>query len=351
MKELTAAQVAEMVNGEVLGNPERIVNKVASLKEADEFSCGFVGNKKYEHQLTDTKAAVVLVCKDLVNAPLNGRTHILCDSCDISFSKIIEYFAPEAVVYPVGIHPTASVHPTAKLGENVSIGPCAVIEEGVEIGDNTIICGGCYIGHFTTVGKDCKFLANTTVSFRCKIGNKVILNSGCVIGCDGFGFLPTKTGLVKVPQTGIVQIDDDVEIGANTTVDRARFGKTWIKTNVKVDNLVMVAHNVVVGESSILIAQCGIAGSAEIGKGVILAAKSGVNGHITVGDGTQLAGTSSLAKSCAPGSILLGTPAESQRDFMGRVTLPKKVDKLKTQLSSLEAKIAELEAKLAELSK
>ncbi len=351
MKQLSAAQIAEMVNGQILGNPERIVTKVASLKEADPQSCGFVGNKKYEHQLTDTTCGVILICKDLVNAPLNDRTFIVCDNCDLAFSKIIAFFAPPAPVFPVGVHPSAVVDPSVKLGKNVSIGPCAVIEPDAVIGDNTVIGAGCYVGHQTIIGNDCKLLANSTVSFRCKLGNHVILNSGTVIGCDGFGFLPTATGLVKVPQTGMVQIDDDVEIGANTTIDRARFGKTWIKANVKVDNLVMIAHNVVVGESSILVAQCGIAGSAELGKGVILAAKSGINGHITIGDGTQVAGTSSVAKSCPANSVMLGTPAEPQRDFMTRLTLPKKVEKMKTQIADLEAKIAALEAKLAELVK
>lgn len=345
MKEISAAELAKIVKGEIIGDGNRTVCRAAALKDADEKSVSFVAKSKYEHLLESTKAGIVLVCKDLANAPLNGRTFIVCEDCDYAFTQAAGCFAPPPIVFEPGIHPSAVVHPTAKIGKNVYIGPCAVIEEGVEIGDGTVIGAGCYIGHFTTVGRDCKFLANVTVSFRCRIGNKVILNSGVVIGCDGFGFLPTPQGLVKVPQTGIVQIDDDVEIGANTTVDRARFGKTWIKSNVKVDNLVMIAHNVVIGESSILIAQCGIAGSAEIGRGVILAAKSGVNGHITVGDGVQLAGTSSLAKSAPAGAIMLGTPAETQREFMARHTLPKKVEKLKSQIAELEKRIAELEKK------
>ena len=167
------------------------------------------------------------------------------------------------------------------------------------------------------------------------------LRNGVVIGADGFGFVPGPQGLVKVPQTGVVQIDDDVELGANTTVDRARFGRTWVKSNVKVDDQVMIAHNVVIGESSILVAQCGIAGSAELGRGVILGAKAGVNGHITLGDRVQVAGTSGVVKSLPAGSIALGTPAESQREFMARHTLPSRFDKLKAKV---EALTAELEA-------
>ena len=178
--------------------------------------------------------------------------------------------------------------------------------------------------------------------YRCFIGNRVILHPGVVVGGDGFGFVPGPRGIIKIPQTGIVQIDDDVEIGANTTLDRARFGKTWIKTGVKIDNQVMIAHNVVVGECSLLVAQSGIAGSAELGRGVILAAKSGVNGHITLGDGVQVAGTSGVVKSLPAGAIALGTPAESQREFMTRWTLPKKVEKLSKKIEELENKLKEL---------
>ena len=153
--------------------------------------------------------------------------------------------------------------------------------------------------------------------------------------------------MVKVPQTGIVRIDDDVEIGANTTVDRARFGVTWIKSNVKIDNQVMVAHNVVIGESSILVAQCGVAGSAELGRGVIMGAKSGINGHITIGDGVQVAGTSGVQKSLPAGAIAVGTPAETQREFMTRLTLPKKVERLQGKIDELKAEIAALQAKLS----
>ena len=215
---------------------------------------------------------------------------------------------------------------------------------GAEIGDGTVIGAGCYIGHDVKIGAGSLLYPNVTIMYRCVIGRKAVIHPGVVIGGDGFGFIPTKQGLVKVPQTGIVQIDDDVEIGANTTIDRARFGKTWIKSNVKIDNQVMVAHNVVIGESSILVAQCGIAGSAELGRGVVLAAKSGVNGHITLGDGVQVAGTSGVVKSLPAGAIALGTPAESQREFMARHTLPSRFEKLSAKVEALRKEIAELKA-------
>ena len=341
---LTAAKIAEMVNGKLIGSPDRTISSVSGIRDAQSDQLSFIGNKKYQHQLESTKAGVVLVCPDLADAPAVDRTLIVCDNVDYAFAKVIAVFAEEPPKWPVGVHPSAVVSPDAKLGQGVSINANAVIEAGAEIGDGTVIGAGCYIGHDVKIGAGSLLYPNVTVMYRCVIGRKAVIHPGVVIGGDGFGFIPTKQGLVKVPQTGIVQIDDDVEIGANTTIDRARFGKTWIKSNVKIDNQVMVAHNVVIGESSILVAQCGIAGSAELGRGVVLAAKSGVNGHITLGDGVQVAGTSGVVKSLPAGAIALGTPAESQREFMARHTLPSRFEKRSAKVEALRKEIAELKA-------
>ena len=341
---LTAAKIAEMVNGKLIGSPDRTISSVSGIRDAQSDQLSFIGNKKYQHQLESTKAGVVLVCPDLADAPAVDRTLIVCENVDYAFATVIAIFAEEPPKWPVGVHPSAVVSPEAKLGQGVSINANAVIEAGAEIGDGTVIGAGCYIGHDVKIGAGSLLYPNVTVMYRCVIGRKAVIHPGVVIGGDGFGFIPTKQGLVKVPQTGIVQIDDDVEIGANTTIDRARFGKTWIKSNVKIDNQVMVAHNVVVGESSILVAQCGIAGSAELGRGVVLAAKSGVNGHITLGDGVQVAGTSGVVKSLPAGAIALGTPAESQREFMARHTLPSRFEKLSAKVEALRKEIAELKA-------
>ena len=347
-KEVTARAIAELVKGELIGCPERTVTGVASLKDATEHQVSFVGNKKYEHLLADAQAGVVLVCRDLAGAASDRRTLIVCDNVDLAFSQVILIFAPPAIEWKPGIHPSAVVDPSARLGAGIHVGANAVIEAGAEIGDGTVIGAGCYIGHDVKIGQKCLLYPNVTVMYRCRLGNLVILQPGVVIGGDGFGFVPGPKGLVKVPQTGIVEIGDDVEIGANTTVDRARFGKTWIKSNVKIDNQVMVAHNVVIGESSILVAQSGIAGSAELGRGVILAAKAGVNGHITLGDGVQVAGTSGVVKSLPAGAIAVGTPAESQREFMARHTLPSRFEKLSAKLTKLTAEVEALKKQLAE---
>ncbi|MBE6388727.1 MAG: UDP-3-O-(3-hydroxymyristoyl)glucosamine N-acyltransferase [Lentisphaerae bacterium] len=341
---MTAEKIAEFVKGTVCGDPQRVITGIAGIKEAASEHLSFVGSKKYEDQLNTTAAGIILVCKDLANVSTDGRTLIVCDNVDLAFAKLTAMFAEEPPAFVPGIHPSAVVDSSAVIGQNVSIGANAVVEAGAVIADNAVISALCYIGHDAKIGSNTILYPNVTVMYRCEIGAKCIIHPGVVIGADGFGFIPGPQGLVKVPQTGIVVIGNDVEIGANTTIDRARFGKTVIKDNVKIDDQVMVAHNVAVGESSILVAQCGIAGSAELGRGVILAGKAGVNGHITIGDGCQIAGTSSVAKSLPPGQIVIGTPAESQRDFLGRLALPKKFQKL-------DAKVKELEAKLKELAK
>ena len=346
MKKLTlsAREIAEIVGGELHGSPDRVITSVSGVVDATPEQLSFVGQKRYEKQLETTKAKVLLVCRDLVNAPCDERTLIVCDNVDYAFSQILARFAEEPPAWKIGVHPSAVVDPSAKLGEGVSINANAVIEAGAEIGDGTVIGAGCYIGHDVKIGKKCLIYPNVTIMYRCIVGSLVVIHPGVVIGGDGFGFIPSAKGLVKVPQTGIVRIGDDVEIGANTTIDRARFGETLIKSNVKIDNQVMVAHNVEIGESSILVAQCGIAGSARLGRGVVLAAKSGVNGHITLGDGVKVAGTSGVVKSVPAGQVAMGTPAETQREYMSRYMLPSKFEKLSAKVAALTKELEELKA-------
>ena len=346
MKKLTlnARGIAEITGGEVKGDPERIITSVAGVTDATPEQLSFVGHKRYEKQLDTTRAGILLVCPDLAGAACETRTLIVCKNVDYAFSLVLERFAEEPPKWPVGIHPSAVVSPRATLGAGVSVNACAVIEDGAVIGDGTVIGAGCYIGHDVRIGAKCLLYPNVTVMYRCEIGNLAVIHPGAVIGADGFGFIPTPQGLKKVPQTGIVSIGDDVEIGANTTIDRARFGRTRIGSNVKIDNQVMVAHNVEVGESSILVAQCGIAGSARLGRGVVLAAKAGVNGHITLGDGVQVAGTSGVVKSVPAGQIAMGTPAESQREYMKRYTLPSRFEKLAAKVDALTKELEELKA-------
>ncbi len=338
-KQISIVAIAEAVGGEISGDNNILISGVSSLKEAKKGYISFLGNKKYTSQIKDTAASAVLVDKNFNVVDAAGKTLIICENPNLAFAATIGLFAPPPVEYPPGIQENAVVANSAKIGKGVHVGPCAVIEADAVIGDNTVIGAGCYIGQETTVGCNTLLYPNVTIRERCIIGNKVIIHPGTTIGSDGFGFEAGPDGIIKIPQVGIVQIDDDVEIGANCTIDRARFGRTWLKMGVKLDNQVHVAHNVVVGEFSMLIGQSGIAGSAQIGQGVIVAAKAGINGHITLGDGCRIGGTSGVVRDVPPGATVIGTPAEPQREFMARFILPKTVNKLKEKVKELEKKV------------
>ncbi|MCF6175594.1 MAG: UDP-3-O-(3-hydroxymyristoyl)glucosamine N-acyltransferase [Victivallaceae bacterium] len=344
-KQLTAQQIADLTEGTIKGNSKRIITQVSSLAEATATSVSFIGNSRYLSQLETSKAGVILVKPDLEQEPNENQTFIVCDNIDVAFSKAIMAFAPPPIEYEHGIHPTAYVADSVTIGENVAIGPNATVEADAVIGNNSTICAGAYIGHQAKIGNDCLIYQNVTISFRCVLGNRVIIQPGVVLGGDGYGFAPTPTGIIKLPQVGIVEIQDDVEIGANTTIDRARFGKTLIQTGTKIDNQVMIAHNVDVGAHTLIVAQAGVAGSTKIGTGCIIAAKVGINGHITIGDGAQIAGMAGVKDSIPAGAIAVGAPAENQRNFIKRLSLPKKVDRISKKIKELEAEITRLKAR------
>ena len=348
MKEIvmTAEQIAQTVKGTVKGDPAQTVKRVNSLKMATPEEVSFLSSPKHEKQLDSTRAGIVLINEQWAYEPKEGQTFVLCGNPDKAFTVLCGLFAPDPVNWGTGIHPTASVHPTAQIGEGTVIGANAVVEEGARIGKNTVIAPCVYVGHFVEIGDNCLIYPNVSIMRYCQLADKIIIHAGTTIGSDGFGYTPTFTGLVKVPQTGIVRIESNVEIGANCTVDRARFGRTWIKKGVKIDNLVQVAHNVVVGECSVLIAQCGIAGSSEVGRGVTIAAQAGVNGHITLGDGSTVAGASGAQHSTAPGTTVMGLPAESKEAFVERFLLPARMKRMTEKVKALEAKLALLEEKL-----
>ncbi len=346
-KQITLSELVKICGGTVKGNPDTVITGVNSLKDAKPGDNSFLGNKKYVSQLEKSKAGAVIVTEDLVKELSPETAAVICDNPDLVFSKAIMIFAPEAIKHAPGIHPSAVVAADAVIAPTAAICANAVIEPGAVIGENTVIGSGSYVGHYTKIGANCLIYPNVTIRERCVIGNRVILHPSTVIGSDGFGFVPGPRGIIKIPQVGIVQIDDDVEIGSACTVDRARFGKTWIKTGVKIDNLVQIAHNVIVGEFSLIVAQAGVAGSAEIGRGVIIAAKGGINGHIQIGDGSKVAGTSGVVKSLPPGSTVVGTPAEPEREFVERLALPKKVRRLSDKIAALEEELLKLKASIS----
>ena len=296
----TLQEIEKISGGKLSGDPQQQITGAASLAEAREGEISFFGNSRYAAQLRKTHASAVFVPLDF--ADKIGAAQIRVSNPAKAFEQIVLKFAPEPIKFTAGIHPSAVVDPAAKLGRDVSIQPHAVIEPGVSIGNHSIIGAGSYIGHETTIGADCLIYPHVTIRERARIGSRVVIHSGAIIGADGFGFEPAQGRYEKVPQLGIVQIDDDVEIGANTTVDRARFGRTWIQEGVKIDNLVQVAHNVVIGKHTVIAAQTGISGSTRIGERVLLGGQVGIAGHIEIGDDTIVGAQAGVTKSISGGT-------------------------------------------------
>ncbi len=335
---MTLGEIAKSCGGELLGDSKIDIVGAASLAEATAGEISFFGNPKYAAQLKRTQASAVFVPDGF-----DGKTsaaQIRVANPAKCFERVVMQFAPKPVEFAPGVHANAIVDLSAKLGKDVSIQPCAVIEAGAAIGDRTVIGAGTYVGHGSSLGADCKIYPNVTIRERTKIGDRVIIHSGVVIGADGFGFEAVNNKHEKVPQLGIVQIDDDVEIGANTTIDRARFGRTWIQQGVKIDNLVQIAHNVVIGRGSIIVAQAGIAGSARLGEGVTLAGQAGIVGHVEIGDGVIVAAQSGISKDLQANSgAWLGSPAVKLREAKEQIALVRSLGKLVARVKAIEQKL------------
>ena len=257
-------------------------------------------------------------------------------SPSLAFAQLVEKFAPPPAFFQPGVHPTAVLGREVILGENVSIQPFVVVEAGVRIGANTIIGAHGYVGHEAQIGEDCRVAPRVTIAAHCLMGNRVIVHSGAVVGSDGFGFELAGGRHVKIPQIGIVQIDDDVEIGANTTIDRARFGRTWIQEGTKIDNLVQIAHNVVVGKHCILVSQAGISGSTRLGNYVTLAGQVGIVGHIEIGDQAIVAAKSGVSKSVPAKEVVFGYPAGPIQEYKEELACIARLPKLYSRVKKLE---------------
>src|SRR2546430_1225619 len=302
----TLEELTAVADGELLGDPMLKITGAASLSEAALGEISFFTDRKYIGLLRKTRASAIFVPLDFAE-PINAA-QIRVSNPTKSFEKALLKFAPKPITFTPGIHPSAVVDPSVQLGDRVSIQPLAVIEAGAKIGDDTIIGAGSYVGHETIIGSACHIYPHVTIRERSRIGSRVIIHSGVVIGADGFGFEMIDGRHQKIQQLGIVQIDDDVEIGANTTVDRARFGRTWVQQGVKIDNLVQIAHNVVIGNNTVIAAQTGIAGSVRIGQRVLIGGQVGIVGHIEIGDNTAIGAQSGISKNISGGGWW-GAPA------------------------------------------
>ncbi len=331
----TLPELAQMCGGKIAGDASLTISGAASLAEATPGEITFYGNPRYLAAFRKTRASAAFVPQDFDEHIVSGQIQV--ENPTKAFEQVVLKFAPQPVTHPAGIHPSAVIAAEASLGENVSVGACVVVEPGAQIGAGTRLGAHSYVGHETKIGAGCLIYPNVTIRERCRLGERVIIHSGTVIGSDGFGFEMAAGGHKKVPQIGIVQIDNDVEIGANTTIDRARFGRTWIQEGVKIDNLVQIAHNVVIGKHSIIVAQVGIAGSVRIGSGVVIGGQAGIIGHIEISDGTMIGAQTGVSKSL-PGGTWWATPSVPLKEAKQQLAWVRRLGKLYERVKALENK-------------
>ena len=302
----TLFELAEIVGGKVIGDGNAEIWKAASIEEAGPGDITFLANPRYAAHLKSCKAGAVIVGNGAATeSPPTGRGYLEVANPYLAFAKVLALINPPRR-YEAGVSPLASVHSTAKLADGVSVFPFVYISEGVSVGRGTVLFPGVFLGEGASVGAACVLHPNVTVRERCRIGDRVVLHAGVVVGADGFGYAGEGAARTKIPQVGVVEIGDDVEIGANSTIDRATLGKTVIGRGTKIDNLVQIAHNVVVGERAIIAAQAGVAGSTRIGNDVILAGQAGVVNHVSIGDGAKVGPKSGIARAVAPGAVVSG---------------------------------------------
>lgn len=341
MKQYTLRELAEHVQGTVIGDDACVISGVAGIEDAEPGQLTFLANPKYRAKLQETRASAVIAAPD-VEVP--GMTILQAQNPYLAFARVVTLFS-EKKHPPVGVHETCVIGEQTAIGEQCAIGPHVTIGNQVTIGERTILYPGVVLGDGVTVGADCILYPNVAILQDVRIGNRVIINGGAVIGSEGFGFAPDGESTYKIPQIGTVVIADDVEIGANVTIDRAALGQTLIQHGVKIDNLVQIAHNVVIGENSIIVAQVGISGSTKIGKHVILAGQVGLVGHIELGDHVVVGAQSGVTKSVPEKTMLSGSPAVNHRLWRkSQVSLLKLPDALKT-IKALEKRVQELEVK------
>ncbi|MCF7887190.1 MAG: UDP-3-O-(3-hydroxymyristoyl)glucosamine N-acyltransferase [Candidatus Omnitrophica bacterium] len=333
------SQISEIVRGELSGDPEIVITGISGIKEANSGDITFLANPKYSSLLDSTRASAIITSRDVSSS----RPLIKTDNPSVAFAKVINLILGQSRKHPQGISPSSLIDKDAKVASSASIGPFTFIEEGAEIGEGSIIYGGCFIGHKVKIGKRCLIYPNTTIREKTEIGDSVIVHSGTVIGSDGFGFEVSDGIRQKIPQIGIVKIEDNVEIGANVTIDRARFDKTTIGQGTKIDNLVQIAHNVIVGKDCVIIAQVGISGSTIVEDGVILAGQAGIVGHIKIGERAIVAAQAGVTKSVAAKTKVSGYPAKPHRQAAKVNACLQKLPELNKKVKELENKIKSLE--------
>ncbi len=336
--------LAKLVGGKVIGDRKKLISGAAGFDDAldDQITCAF--RPAYLKRIQASQAGAVIVPS---HTQMEGINLLAVDSPQLAFIEIVNRFYPPRHI-DAGIDSRAAIGRDFQSGDSFYAGPCAVIGEGVRCGCRVRVHAGAVIGPEVVIGDDVTIFSNVTIGERCRIGNRVIVHPGTVIGSDGFGFAPNGEGYTKIPHTGIVRIDDDVEIGANNTIDRGTFGQTWIKRGVKTDNLVHIAHNVTVGEDSVLVAQVGISGSSSLGRHVIMAGQAGMAGHLRIGNHVTIGPRAGVAKSIKDGQTVSGAPEMPHRLWLKVSRLIPRLPNLFQKVSRLEKRVDGLEDKTNE---
>jgi UDP-3-O-[3-hydroxymyristoyl] glucosamine N-acyltransferase len=340
---MTAAEIARALGGALEGDGSVAIAGVAGLREAARGDLSFLSNPRYAAAAAATAASAVIVGADWHGACPCAVIRV--QDPERAFAQIVGRLAPPPPPPPTGVHPTAVIAPGVRLGQSVSLGPYCVVEEGVRVGDRTVLYAGCYLGYHTAVGADCRFYPHVTVREYTRIGDRAIVHNGAVIGSDGFGYEQAAGAWKKIPQVGVVEIGDDVEIGANVTIDRARFGKTVIGNGVKIDNLVQVAHNVRVGDHTAMAALVGIAGSSIVGHHVQVGGQAGIGGHLTVGDHAVVGAQAGVTKDVPPKTYVSGYPAMPHDKAATAHAHMMRLPQLKEKVAEMEKRLAALEEK------
>ena len=343
--EFSAKQIAEFIQGTIVGDENATVHTFAKIEEGIPGAISFLSNPKYTHYIYDTQSSIVLVNKDFEPEKEIKATLIKVDNAYESLAKLLNLYEMSKPK-KTGIDPLAYIAPTAKIGENVYIAPFACVGDNAVIGDNTSLHPHATVGSGAKVGSNCILYPHTTVYHDCRVGNNCILHAGSVVGADGFGFAPSPEGYEKIPQIGIAILEDDVEIGANTCIDRATMGATIIRKGVKLDNLIQIAHNVEVGSNTVMASQVGVAGSTKIGEWCMFGGQVGVAGHITVGNRVNMGAQSGVNGSVKDGKALIGTPPIEFKNYFKSSAVFKKLPDMYLELASLKKELDELKKQL-----
>ncbi|HXF74984.1 MAG TPA: UDP-3-O-(3-hydroxymyristoyl)glucosamine N-acyltransferase [Methylomirabilota bacterium] len=338
----TLSELADHVGGKVIGDGSVVIHRVASIDEARAGDITFLSHPRYQCFLPTCGASAVIVAPGAAARSTAPRSLNFLESSDpyLAFAKVLQLFAP-APEFAGGVSPQATVDESAQIGERVTIFAHAFVGARARVGSGSVLYPGVFIGEGAQVGADCMLHPNVVVREGCRLGDRVILHAGVVIGSDGFGYAGSGRDRVKIPQMGIVVVEDDVEIGANTTVDRATLGRTVIGRGVKIDNLVQIAHNTVIGEHTVIAAQAGIAGSSRVGRNVTLAGQVGVVNHVQIGDGAVVGPQSGIAQSVPAGAtVSSGLAAAPHQDWLKVMVLLPQLPKLWNRVRALERGVA-----------